>query len=244
MTLHGKAVLVTGGARRIGRAIVLEMAQAGANVVVHCLQSRGEADALSDEVRRMGVAASVVVGDLAMPAAAERIAAEAWKAFGRLDALVNNAAVFPRTPVESLTPQQWDRTLAVNLNAPAIVATQVGRWMVDAGGGAIVNLGDWSGLRPYRDYLPYCVSKAGIIALTAALAKALAPTVRVNCVAPGPVLPPDEYGETERQRLVERTPLRRLGSPEAVARMVRFLIAEADFSTGGVYLVDGGRLNA
>ncbi len=244
MDLRGKTALVTGGARRVGRAIVLELAAAGADVVVHCRTSQAEAEATCAAARARGVRAAVVRGDLSDRADLDRIARAAESAFGELAVLVNSASIFFSTPVDALTAATWERILAVNLKAPSLLALRLGNAMRQRDGGVIVNIGDWSGLRPYRDYLPYCVSKAGIVALTAALAKALAPAVRVNCVAPGPVLPPDEYSAAERAQLAQLTPLKRLGSAEDVARMVRFLVTEADFSTGGIYLADGGRLNA
>jgi NAD(P)-dependent dehydrogenase (short-subunit alcohol dehydrogenase family) len=244
MQLRGKTALVTGGAKRVGRAIVLEIAGAGANVVIHCRTSRAEAAAACEAVRGLGVGAAVVAGDLGSAAQVDRVADESCAAFGSIDILVNSASVFAPTPIETLTDEEWDRTLAVNLKGPFRLATRLGRLMQRAGEGTIVNIGDWAGLRPYRGYLPYCVSKAGIIAMTKGLAKALAPHVRVNCVAPGAVLPPEHYTDAERQQLIDGTPLKRLGSPAAVARMVRFLLVEAEFSTGGIYLVDGGRLDA
>ena len=244
MDLHGKTALVTGGARRVGRAIGHELAKAGANVVVHCRLSRAAAEATCAAVRACSVGAAVVVGDLGSAGDVSRIADEAEAAFGAIDVLVNNASTFFHTPIETLNADTWDRVLSVNLKGPFLLAVRLGRAMRDRGGGVIVNIGDWAGLRPYRGYLPYCVSKAGIVALTSGLAKALAPEVRVNCVAPGPVLPPEDYTAAERAQLTQLTPLKRLGSPEDVARMVRFLVTEADFCTGGVYLVDGGRLNA
>jgi pteridine reductase len=244
MDVRGKVVVVTGGAKRVGRAIVLELARIGANVVVHCHSSEVEASATCSAARALGVQAVTVAGDLGISADVERVAAEVQAAFGRVDALVNSASVFAPTPIATLTDEQWDRTLAVNLKAPFLLAVRLGRVMQAGEGGAIVNIADWAAMRPYRGYLPYLVSKAGLIALTTGLAKALAPKVRVNCVAPGPVLPPEEYSAAERDYLMRVTPLQRLGAPEDVARMVRFLIAEAEFSTGGVYLVDGGRLHA
>ncbi len=244
MDVHGKTVLVTGGARRVGRAIGCELAQSGANVVVHCRLSRAEAEATCTAVRARGVGAAVVVGDLGNAGDVSRIADEAEAAFGAIDVLVNNASTFLHTPIETLSADTWDQLLAVNLKGPFLLAVRLGRAMRERDGGVIVNIGDWAALRPYRGYLPYCVSKAGIVALTTGLAKALAPKVRVNCVAPGPVLPPEDYTAAERAQLMQLTPLQRLGSPEDVAHMVRFLVTEADFSTGGVYLVDGGRLNA
>lgn len=244
MVLHGKTVLVTAGAKRVGRAIVLELARAGASVVVHCRSSHAEAAATCTAASAFGVRAAVVAGDLRIGADVERIARESWAAFGSVDALVNSASVFAPTPIETLTDEQWDQALAMNLKGPFMLAVQLGRLMREGSGGVIINIADGAAMRPYRGYLPYCVSKAGMIAMTMGLAKALAPQVRVNCVAPGPVMPPEDYTAEERAHLVELTPLKRLGTAEDVARMVRFLIGEAEFSTGGVYLVDGGRLNA
>lgn len=244
MVLRGKTVLVTGGAKRVGRAMVIELAKAGANVVVHCRTSRAEAADTCAAAQALGVQATVVAGDLGNSADVERVAREAWAAFGGVDALVNSASVFAPTPIETLTDEQWDQTLAINLKGPFMLAVQLGRLMRAGSGGVIINIADWAAMRPYRGYLPYCVSKAGIIAMTMGLAKALAPQVRVNCVAPGPVMPPEDYTAEEGAHLVELTPLRRMGTADDVARMVRFLIGEAEFSTGGVYLVDGGRLNA
>jgi NAD(P)-dependent dehydrogenase (short-subunit alcohol dehydrogenase family) len=163
---------------------------------------------------------------------------------GGVSVLVNNASNYFRVPFDQLTEAVWDSSLDVNLKAPFLLAWHLGRAMRGRGEGRIVNLADWAGERPYNDYLPYCVSKAGIICLTKALAKALAPAVLVNAVAPGPVMPPEDMSEAERQGIMRATPLRRLGSPEDVARCVRFLVEEADFSTGAVFLVDGGRLIA
>lgn len=244
MDLGGKTALVTGGTRRVGRAIVLELARAGANVVVHYHASGSEAAATCAAVTSCGAKATAVAADLADAAAVQRLAREATAVFGGVDVLVNSASVFVHTPIENLTDAEWDRTLAVNLKGPSLLAAQLGVMMRERAGGVIINIADWAALRPYRGYLPYCVSKAGMLALTTGLAKALAPSVRVNCIAPGPVLPPDDYTEDDRAQLARRTPLGHLGSPEDVARMVRFLVVEAEFCTGGVYLVDGGRLNA
>ncbi len=244
MDLRGKTALVTGGARRVGRAISLELAAAGANVVVHCRRSQTEARTTCDAIRAAGAAAAIVSGDLGSAADVERIADEAQAAFGSVEVLINNASTFFPTPIETLTADTWERVLSVNLKGPSLLAFRLGGAMRAGAGGVIVNIADWAALRPYRGYLPYCVSKAGMVALTTGLAKALAPSVRVTCVAPGPVLPPDDYSTAERAHLVQLTPLKRLGTPADVARLVRFLVVEADFATGGVYLVDGGRLNA
>ena len=174
----------------------------------------------------------------------ERLAGEAEARSGGLAVLVNSAANYLRVPFDHLTEAVWDASLDTNLKAPFLLSWSVGRAMRARGAGRIINIADWAGERPYRDYLPYCVSKAGVICLTKALAKELAPEVTVNAIAPGPVMPPEDMGEAERQAIVRATPLRRLGAPEDIARCVRFLAEEADFTTGSTYYVDGGRLIA
>jgi pteridine reductase len=164
--------------------------------------------------------------------------------FGRIDILVNNAAVFPRTPWAALDEAAWDGVIDTNLKGSFLVAKAAGDRMKAQGSGKIVNIADWAGERPYRDYLPYCISKAGVIALTKALALELAPDVQVNAVAPGPVMLPDDMSAQERAAVVAATPLRRIGSPDDIANAVLFLLEGSDFITGAVLPVDGGRLIA
>jgi NAD(P)-dependent dehydrogenase (short-subunit alcohol dehydrogenase family) len=235
---------VTGAAKRVGRATALALGARGANVVVHYHHSAAEAAGTVDDLEALGVRALAIVADLSKTAEVAALAREAEARSGGLTVLVNNASNYLRVPFDHLTEAVWDASLDTNLKAPFLLAWHVGRAMRERGEGRIVNLADWAGERPYRDYLPYCVSKAGIICLTRALAKELAPAVLVNAVAPGPVMPPDDLDEAERQAIARATPLRRLGSPEDVARCVRFLVEEADFTTGSTYYVDGGRLIA
>ena len=244
MQLQGRWALVTGAAKRVGRSIALELAERGANLVVHYNTSATEAEATVRDCRARGVEAAALAADLADPAQVVTLAREAEARSGGIGLLVNNASNYFRVPFDQLTESVWDSSLDVNLKAPFLLAWHLGRAMRECGEGCIVNLADWAGERPYNDYLPYCVSKAGIICLTKALAKALAPAVRVNAVAPGPVMPPADMSEAERQAIMRATPLRRLGRPEDVARCVRFLAEEAEFSTGAIFLVDGGRLIA
>ena len=235
---------MTGAAKRVGRVIALELAGRGMNVVVHYHTSAEAAAATVRELEGLGVRACALGADLARTAEVQRLAAEAETRSGGLAVLANSASNYLRVPFERLTEEAWDASLDTNLKAPFLLAWHVGRAMQARGSGHIVNLADWAGERPYRDYLPYCVSKAGVIGLTKALAKELAPEVQVNAVAPGPVMPPDGMPVAEREAIARATPLRRLGTPEDVARCVRFLVEEASFSTGATFYVDGGRLIA
>jgi NAD(P)-dependent dehydrogenase (short-subunit alcohol dehydrogenase family) len=244
MRLAGRWAFVTGGAKRIGRVIALELAARGAHVAIHYHTSRTEAEATVRDIEARGVRGLALHAELAVSAEVEALAERVEAETGGVAVLVNSASNYLRVPFEALTEAVWDASLDVNLKAPFLLAWTLGRAMRTRGEGRIVNLADWAAERPYRDYLPYCVSKAGIVCLTRALAKELAPEVAVNAVAPGPVLPPDDMTEAERVAVTRATPLRRFGTPEDVARCVRFLVEEADFTTGSVYHVDGGRLVA
>jgi pteridine reductase len=241
MELRGRWALVTGGAKRIGRVVAHELASRGANVLIHYHTSAAEAEATLASLRALGVEADALHADLGDAAQVRRLAAEAEARTGGIALLVNNASNYLRSRFDALTDEIWDASIDVNLKAPFILSWTIGRAMRARGEGCIVNLADWAGERPYRDYLPYCVSKAGIVALTKALAKELAPAVRVNAVAPGPVLPPDDLGPDELAKIARATPLGRFGTPEDVARAIRFLAEEASFSTGSILHVDGGR---
>jgi pteridine reductase len=242
MRLVGKTVLVTGAAKRLGCKSALTLAEAGAKVILHVNSSSG--DEVAQAIRGLGRHAAVVRGDLSQIGETLRVAREALALTrdGKIDILVNNAAVFAPSSLAHTSLSEWRRMLRVNLTAPFIFALTLGREMRKAGGGKIIQLGDWSGQRPVPGYLPYCVSKGGLHALTLALAKALAPQVQVNEVVLGPVLLPNEYDEQATRVLLQQTPLRRLGNVEDVAKTVRFLAASSDFVTGASYIVDGGWL--
>jgi pteridine reductase len=244
MELRGRWALVTGAAKRVGRVIAHTLAERGANVIVHYHTSGAAAAATVRDLEACGVRAVALAADLSSAADVAALAEAAEGRSGGVDVLVNNASNYLRVPFEALTEAVWDASLDTNLKAPFLLSWHLGRAMRSRGHGRIINLADWAGERPYNDYLPYCVSKAGVICLTKALAKALAPEVQVNAVAPGPVLPPDDLGAAEREAIVRATPLRRFGRPEDVARCVRFLAEEAEFSTGAIFHVDGGRLIA
>lgn len=240
MQLQGKIAFVTGGGRRLGYGIAMALAERGADILLHVHTTSGEEAVRA--IAALGRRVSLLRADLSSAAAAVDLGRAAMSAVGRIDILINNAAVFFPTPLRTLTAKSWRSVLQTNLTAPFVLALILGRAMYSQGAGKIIQLGDWSGMRPARDYLPYCVSKGGIRVMTQALAKAFAPHVQVNVVAPGPVLPPAQYSADKRCKLVEQTPLKRLGDEREVTRAVRFLIEEGDFVTGSTYVVDGGWL--
>ncbi|MGA7869764.1 MAG: SDR family NAD(P)-dependent oxidoreductase [Candidatus Binatus sp.] len=241
MDLRGKVALVTGASRRVGRAIALKFAGHGATVAVHYHGSHAEADAVVAEIARKRGKARAFCANLERVGEIEAMVAGVLDAFGRIDILVNSASVFARTPLAELTERDWDANLDTNLKAPFFLSKFAGAAMRRQGAGKIVNLGDWAGLRPYKDYLPYSVSKSGLIGLTKALAKELAPEVQVNCIALGMVMPPESYTREEVERLVNRTLTKKMGSAEDVARAVIFF-CETDFATGATLELEGGRL--
>src|SRR6266550_3716571 len=241
MDLNAKIALVTGAGRRIGRAIALKLASHGATVAIHYRTSHAEADALAAEISATGQTAQTFRANLENVGEIEKMVADVLAAFGRIDVLVNSASIFNRTPLEEVTERDWDSNLDTNLRAPFFLSKFAATAMRQNGAGKIINIGDWAGIRPYKDYLPYSVSKSGLIGLTQALAKALAPEVQVNCIALGLVMPPEDYTPDEVARLVNRTLTKKMGSPEDVARAVIFF-CETDFATGAILPLEGGRL--
>ncbi|MFN8626010.1 MAG: SDR family oxidoreductase [Candidatus Binatia bacterium] len=239
--LRGQVAVVTGGARRLGRSIVLALAQAGCHVAISYRHSEDAARDTAAAACRAGVRALAVRGNVADAGDVAGLLDTTLGAFGRIDILVANAGSFRRTPWASLTEADWDATMADNLRSAFLCAHRFGLHMYAQGSGAIVTLADVAGLRPWGDYLPYSVAKACVIALTQALATELAPLVRVNAIAPGPVLFPDDYDPLLRQREIERTLLRRQGRPANIADAVLALLGN-DYITGAILPVDGGRL--
>lgn len=245
MTIEGRVVLVTGGAKRVGRAIALTLAKRRARIVVSYRTSARDARRTVEELKRAGAPEVLAVqADLSRSSDVQRLMRRIQKRWGALDVLVNSAANFERTPFHTLSERDWDAALDTNLKGPFLCALYASRLMRRRGGGKIINLADWAGVRPYRDYLPYCVSKAGVIGLTKALAKELAPSIQVNAIAPGPILPPPGMSRSERQRVIRHVPLQRWGSPQDIANTVLFLIEGTDFMTGSTVFVDGGQLIA
>ena len=240
MNITGQVALVTGGARRIGREIAMGLAHGGASVVISYRGSAAAARRTIAEIRRQGGRAMAIRGDLSQGHTIRRLIRTVLSKLGRIDILVNNAALFEKTPWRTLTERGWDRHMDINLKAPFLCALEAGRAMLRQGAGVIINIADRAATRPYPGYLPYSVSKAGLIALTQSLAIELAPTVRVNCIAPGSILFPDGYAPRLKRRLIQTIPLRRTGSPSDIASGVRFLI-ETEFATGTVLVIDGGQ---
>ncbi len=244
MELQGKVAIVTGAGRRVGRAIALALASRGAQIAVHYRSSTAEAEAVAAGIVSDGGRAHPYRPDLAKVSDIETMVAQVLETFGRVDVLVNSASVFFRRKFEDITEEDWNQNLDTNLKAPFFLSKFAGLAMRRQGAGKIVNIGDWAGTRPYRNYLPYTVSKTGIVGLTRVLAKELSPEVQVNCVALGPVLAPEDYDESEIGKLVEGTLVKRMGSPDDVARAVLFFCEGTDFATGATLMLDGGRLLA
>ncbi len=232
--LRGRVVLVTGAAKRIGRAIALRLANDGARVAIHYHTSRSEAL----ETARACGDAPVFAANLESVAEIEALFTAVAAHFGRLDGLVNNAARFTRLDPLALTEADWDFIHSVNLKSVFFCCQQAARLMHGRGGGRIVNLSSLGGLRPWPEHVPYCASKAGVIMLTRALARAWAPQITVNSVAPGVI---DFDDLTDRARaMVRETPARRAGTAEEVADAVAYFLAAPGFITGQVLAVDGG----
>lgn len=235
--LQGQAAIVTGGARRIGRAIALALADAGANVVVNYRSSESEAKKTAREIEAKGSRGLVVQADISEPAEAKRLVEAAHKAFGRVDILVNNAGIFERATLDETTPDQWDRFMAVNLKAQFFSAQAAAPLMRARKRGKIVNIASLGGLEAWPAFIPYCVSKAGVIHLTRCLARALGPEIQVNCVCPGSIQFP---GEEPDQSYIRRAVLKKTGEARDIAQAVLYLVSQSDFVTGQALVVDGG----
>ena len=241
-SLHGKAILVTGAARRVGSAISRHLHAGGANVVLHCRAARAEADALAAllNATRPG-SASVVQADLLDLAALPALAEAPLRCHGRIDGLVNNASSFFPTVIGGIDEAAWNDLVGSNFKAPLFLSQALAP-ALRASGGAIVNITDVHAERPLRGYPLYSAAKGALLTLTRALAVELAPEVRVNAVAPGPILWPDDgqFDDGSRADIVRHTLLKREGSPEDIAGAVSFLLT-ARYVTGQVINVDGGR---
>ena len=239
--LQGQVALVTGAGRRMGRVIALALARAGASVVVNYSRSRAGALETVREIRTLGVDSLAIRADVSKPAQVRAMFRTVEKRFARLDILVNNAGAFFQRRWDQLTEKDWDRILGINLKGPFFCAQAAARLMMRRKRGVIVNISSLGGLEAWPSYTHYCASKAGLIMTTRCLAKALAPHIRVNSVAPGSILFPHEERSTWTENVLKTTPLQKAGRPEDIADMVLYLVTHGDFITGQVIAVDGGK---
>ena len=240
--LQDKVALITGGSRRIGASTARRLHQCGMNLVIHYQRSADDAERLRAELcEQRADSVMLIRGDLTEVAKIKNLARECTVKFGRLDALINNASTFFPTPLDSADEAQWRMIFDTNLKAPFFLS-QAAAPHLKKTRGAIINITDIYADRPLFEHAAYCAAKAGLWSLTKSLAQELAPQVRVNAVAPGAILwPENNADELAQQRMVSRTPLKRAGDAEDIANTVKFLLADAGFVTGQMICVDGGR---
>jgi pteridine reductase len=241
MDCLGKVALVTGAARRVGRAIALELAAAGCDVAVHYSQSAADAQTVVEQIQRLGRRAASFPTDLGNHSAPVRLVRAVLDQFGRLDVLINNASIFLPDPPSSFDGPHWQTMMQVNAIAPAGLMVEAAEALAATEYGKIINLVDIAADRPWPGYLAYCASKAALVNLTRGAARKFAPRIQVNGVAPGVAAFPDAFPAAQREKLIAQVPLKRSGAPEDVAAAVRFLVAEGDYITGQIINVDGGR---
>ena len=239
MELGGRRALVTGGGVRVGRGLAAALMRKGVHVAIHYHGSERGAREVAAEGERHGVKTALLQADLSDAEAARGLASRAREALGGLDILINSAAIMERRPVSEVTAADWDRTMNLNLRGAFFVAQGAAAAMGGAGG-SIVNIADLAAFERWRGYAVHAISKAGVVVMTELMAKALAPLVRVNAIAPGVVMLPDEWDKAARRRLTETTPLGRLGSVDDVAGAMFYLL-ENEYVTGETVVVDGGR---
>ncbi|MEO8376767.1 MAG: SDR family oxidoreductase [Candidatus Sumerlaeota bacterium] len=238
-SLAGEVALVTGAGKRIGKAIALELASAGANIIVHVNHSQKEGLETVQEIKAAGGKAALVAANQRDTAAVERACDLAAEFFGPVTILVNSAAIWPKVALENTTEEDFNTAVEANLRGPFFWARHLGVKMKEQGRGIIVSIADVSYDRPRTDCVPYEMAKAGIVSMTYALAKALAPAVRVNCIAPGPIYFPANYSSEAAGKDVRATLLGRRGEAHNIAHAVRFL-CENDYVTGVFLPIDGG----
>jgi pteridine reductase len=241
--VQGKVVLITGGGKRVGAAICRRLHVAGANLMLHYRSSAGEARLLQAELNHQRAnSVALIQADLLDASKLPSLVEQTLTTFGRLDGLVNNASSFFQTPVGEITVAGWNDLIGTNVQAPLFLS-QAAAPALRKAQGAIVNITDIHAERPLKNYVVYSIAKAALVGLTRSLARELAPEIRVNAVAPGPILWPDDeaFNEVSRQRIISHTPLRREGRPDDIAAAVKFLLADALYVTGDTLNVDGGR---
>ncbi len=240
MELCGRVALVTGAAKRVGREIALTLARRGAHILLHYHSSEAEAQKTADEIRALGVSCDLVKADLSKSKEIFEMMNQIRSKRKFIDILINSASIFYKTPIKNVKESDFDAFINANLKGPFLLSVEIGKKMLEAQGGKIVNIADWSGFRPYKDYAPYCASKGGLITFTKSLARDFAPKVMANAIAPGPVLLPADFTEEEKANIEKLTVLGRIGTPQDIANAAVFLL-ENDFINGTVLVVDGGR---
>jgi NAD(P)-dependent dehydrogenase (short-subunit alcohol dehydrogenase family) len=240
MNIENKIALITGGARRVGKAIALALAQSGARVIITYNTSVEEAAITVAAIERSGGQASAVPCDQRDLGAIDRLFDRLRQDIDRLDILVNNAAIMERKPALEITPDDWSRVIDTNLRGPFFMAQRAAQWMLTTGGGVIVNIADLSALHPWPSYLTHTISKSGVVAMTQGLALTLAPSIRVNAVAPGMILRPDGWSDDRWAKMIAALPLQREGTADDVAEAVLYCV-RSEFMTGQTIVLDGGR---
>ena len=238
MKLASKVALVTGAGHRVGRALAVALGKEKMKVAVHFNSSQDEANETVRLIEKAGGEGKTFQFDLSKRDTPQKLIAEVVGQFGHLDVLINSAAIMKRHPFGKITVDDWDETMTINLRSPFFVAQAASGAMSD--GGAIVNISDLAAFETWPSYIPHSISKAGVVKMTEGLAKVLAPSIRVNAIAPGAVLLPDDWGATTGERIVDTTPLHRLGDPQDVVDAMLYLL-KADYVTGETIIVDGGR---
>ena len=239
MKLEGRVALVTGAGIRVGRALAIALGRERMRVAVHYHASADGAKETAREIEKAGGEAELFADDLTSQRGPSELVQKVATKFGSLAVVVNSAAVMERTPVGAVTPQIWDSIFALNLRAPFLISQDAAPIMKKEGG-AIVNIADLAAFESWPAYIPHSISKAAVVKMTSAMARVFAPEIRVNAIAPGAVLLPDNWEDDSGERLVETTPLQRLGSPDDVIDAMLYLL-KSDFVTGETIIVDGGR---
>jgi NAD(P)-dependent dehydrogenase (short-subunit alcohol dehydrogenase family) len=240
MNYTGLRVLITGAAQRVGHAVALDLAARGAHIAFSWLDEREPWKAAHDALAAHGGTVWSAQADVTRLTDIDTLVAGAAKALGGIDVLINNASIWTSAPALSITEAQWDAEMAINVKAPFFMAQRCAPYLKASGCGVIVNIADLSAFQVWPGYAHHAAAKSALVAVTKSLAVELAPEIRVNAIAPGTVLLPDNADQAKRDWAISKSALKRVGTPDDVARTLRYLVEE-DFATGGVYFVDGGR---
>jgi NAD(P)-dependent dehydrogenase (short-subunit alcohol dehydrogenase family) len=242
MNLQKRVALITGAAHRVGKAIALGLAKEGMKIALHFNQSQEQVNQTLEEIKALGAEAFAIQGNFADVAQIKNVVKKCQEHFKQIDVLINNAAIYFETPVGETSEPEWDDLLAINLKAPYFCAQYVSDLMKQKKRGKIINITDVAGISPWPEFIPYSASKAGLIAVTKGLAKALAPNIQVNAIASGTILMSEDATEEYKTEIKDSTLLKKLGTPEDIVNAAIFLLKGSDFITGEVVVVDGGGL--